>query len=199
MECGCPGGQRLGEAGIGGLGVLGWEGAQGPGFRGLGVRESWGGIAGYPHLDLSTWGGGCGFRGPRGWRGLGEGAGRLRQGREGGWGPGPGCPPGKGHWGWVGSPRPPRGARPPTGPSPRPPAGVISRIGAAGSGLPSRVLSPGPAARPGARPLPPRPPPLRSFLPSPRPAERGRRWRGGRAPERGGGGGGGGGRLGVAA
>ena len=38
MECGCPGGQRLGEAGIGGLGVLGWEGAQGPGFRGLGAR-----------------------------------------------------------------------------------------------------------------------------------------------------------------
>ena len=57
-------------------------------------------------------------------------------------------PPGEGHWGWVGSPRPPRGARPPTGPSPRSPAGVISRIGAAGSGLPGRVLSPGPAARP---------------------------------------------------
>ena len=37
-ECGWPGGQRLGEAGIGGLGVLGRVGAQGPGFGGLGVR-----------------------------------------------------------------------------------------------------------------------------------------------------------------
>lgn len=75
MECGCPGGQRLGEAGIGGLGVLGREGAQGPGFRGLGARARageempgtriWTCVPGVGGVDSGVPGGGEGWgRGP---------------------------------------------------------------------------------------------------------------------------------------
>lgn len=92
----------------------------------------------------------CGVRipGSQGQRGLGEGAGLLRQGGGGGWGlscpkspqrrglrawPLDACPPTQAAGVW--SPRSPRGAELPTGPSLRFPAGVISRIRATGRGL----------------------------------------------------------------